>query len=209
MIKCPLCGSKTSFYLSFRHKDYRSCNNCHSVFLDEEYTISEEKEMKRYELHNTNINDFGYLKFIKPLSNYVENNFTNSDKGLDFGCGKEGVAAEYLSSKGLSLAMYDPYFHDNKHLLNETYDFIISIEVIEHFNNPDKEFALLYKMLKNGGQLILMTDLLSEDTDFLNWYYKNDETHVFFYSPKTFIYIKEKYGFDSIAIRERLIVLTK
>lgn len=209
MINCPLCGSKTNYYLSFRHKDYRICYNCDSVFLDEKDIISKDKEMKRYSLHNTSINDSGYLKFIKPLLDYVMQKFKNSDKGLDFGCGIEGVAAEYLSTNGLSVDLYDPYFHDNKHLLSETYDFIISIEVVEHFNNPDKEFGLLHKMLKKGGQLVLMTDLLSENTNFLNWYYKNDETHVFFYSPKTFLYIKEKYGFDSIFVNDRLIVLTK
>lgn len=35
-----------------------------------------------------------------------------------------------------------------------------------------------------------MTDLYKSDIDFPKWYYKNDPTHVFFYSDEAFKWIQ-------------------
>jgi hypothetical protein len=50
-----------------------------------------------------------------------------------------------------------------------------------------------------------MTDLLPEKEDFKNWYYKNDFTHVIFYTPKTLQWIQKKVGFKHLSIDNRLI----
>ena len=207
--KCSLCNLETKFYLSFRKKDYYICQNCGSIEMHPDFFISVEKEKKRYELHKSDILDIGYQRFVEPITNYVISNFSSRHEGLDFGAGNGQIIAKILKSKNIDIKVYDPLFHNDKSVLNSKYDYIIACEVIEHFHNPSNEFALLFSLLKTGGKLIIMTDPLKKETSFIDWYYKNDETHVFFYSNTTFQYIKNKYGFKSVDIKGRLIVFEK
>ena len=80
---------------------------------------------------------------------------------------------------------------------------------MEHFQEPAKEFRLLQKLLKKGGKLYCMTELLPKQDEFRDWYYKNDPTHVVFYSEKNLIWIKEAMGFEDVSVEGRLIVFTK
>ena len=69
-----------------------------------------------------------------------------------------------------------------------------------------KEFELLKSLLKPNGKLYCMTDLFSDTIDFEKWYYKNDETHVFFYQSETFQWIKELLNFSKVTVINRLII---
>ena len=100
---------------------------------------------------------------------------------------------------------YDPIFHKNPKLLDEKYDYIACCEVIEHFYNPKKEFALLKKLLLKGGRLYCMTEIYDQNIDFGSWYYKNDPTHVFIYQRKTIDWINTEFGFSDVNINGRLI----
>ncbi len=53
-----------------------------------------------------------------------------------------------------------------------------------------------------------MTDLYNEAIDFDSWYYKNDPTHVFFYTKETFEWIREKYNFLNVTIAHRFIIFS-
>jgi citrate lyase synthetase len=53
-----------------------------------------------------------------------------------------------------------------------------------------------------------MTDLYDESIDFAKWYYKNDVTHVFFYTKETFVWIQKEFGFRDLKIEKRLITYT-
>jgi len=83
-------------------------------------------------------------------------------------------------------------------VLNSTYDFIVSCEVIEHFYNPAQEFKLLNKLLKKHAPLVVKTDLHDSNTNFDTWYYRLDPTHVAFYSVQTLEWIRNSYGFKSL-----------
>jgi len=205
---CTLCGNEVIEILTFRDRKYFQCNNCGSIIMDPKFHIDNKKEKERYELHNTTIDDEGYINFIKPITDYVIENFNSTHMGLDFGSGEFAVLSEFLRRKGYNILNYDPYFNKDKSLLNKKYDLIISCEVVEHFYDPKDEFCLLKSLLKENGKLIIKTDLIKENTIFENWYYKNDETHVFFYSSKTFEYIKKWLGFKKLKIVDRLIILT-
>jgi hypothetical protein len=50
-----------------------------------------------------------------------------------------------------------------------------------------------------------MTLLYSKDIDFDTWFYRNDETHVFFYQAKTLEWIKNNFAFSRLEIEKRLI----
>ncbi len=206
-IKCPLCNSSSKYYITFRNKDYYMCEGCKSIFMDSKFYLDPEKEKDRYLLHNNDVDDLGYQKFVKPIIDYTIDNFTGSNPGLDFGAGHGPVISTLLKRMSYDIEMYDPFFHNQKELLKKKYDYIISCEVIEHFHNPAKEFLALKQMLNSGGKLILKTDILKPETDFSKWYYKNDSTHVFFYSIDSFDFIVKHFGFSKVFIDDRLIII--
>jgi SAM-dependent methyltransferase len=210
MTPCLLCHSESTaiFYEGTSHL-FCSCSHCGSVFRHPSNFISATDEKARYLTHNNDVNDPRYQDFVAPITERVIKDFKNGGFGLDFGAGTGPVITKILSENGYDLNLYDPYFHPDKNVLNETYDFIVCCEVIEHFNRPDKEFRLLKELLRPGGKLYCMTDLLCEREEFENWYYKDDPTHVIFYSEANLRWISEEMGFSEVEIEDRLIVFSK
>ncbi|MGM0568144.1 MAG: class I SAM-dependent methyltransferase [Elusimicrobiota bacterium] len=184
---------------------YYKCAGCFSAFLDPAYYLSKHKEKARYDTHNNDPFDSGYKNFVMPIVSEIKKKFSAKDPGLDFGCGSGAPISAMLSEEGYKIHRYDPFFVNNKRLLKNSYDYIACCEVIEHFHNPADEFNLLRKMLNKNGGLFCKTEIFSGDVDFEKWYYKNDPTHVFFYSREAFKFICEHFAFKSFEIRQRLI----
>lgn len=203
-VQCSLCGGSSNLFFEMPDKKYHQCGQCSGVFLDQACYVSREAEKKRYEEHNNDVNNPRYQKFVEPVVLKIQEKFSTEHKGLDYGAGTGPVVAKMLEDKGYFVELYDPYFRDNPEALQRKYDFIVCCEVIEHFNAPAKEFARLRSLLTPGGVLFCMTDPYSEDTDFKNWYYKNDPTHVFFYHQKSLLWIKSQYRFSGLKINGRL-----
>jgi hypothetical protein len=64
-------------------------------------------------------------------------------------------------------------------------------------------------MLKDNGLLGIMTKRLINFEKFRSWHYKNDPTHVCFYSDLTFEYIAEKWGYKLEIINSDSVILHK
>ena len=206
---CPLCNNSGKIFYSSKRHTFNQCDICKSIYLDNSFFLNTEKEKERYEEHNNNVNDKKYQKFVSPITSAIFNNHTKDEKGLDFGAGTGPVIAKVLSSKNYNLSLYDPFFHNNKELLNNKYNYIASCEVIEHFHKPYKEFALLKSLLNNEGHLYLMTNIYNDSIDFRTWYYKDDKTHVFIYTKETLQWIKKEFGFKSLNIEGHFIEFVK
>lgn len=204
-IKCTLCGLNVELYCEVKNKAYYKCTNCLSVFLDPRNLPSREEERSRYEEHNNNVEDLRYQEFVAPIVNAIKHNFTAEHVGLDFGAGTGPVITKLLRDNGYIIGLYDPLFWDHPGVLNEMYDYIACCEVMEHFHNPRKEFALLRSLLKPNGVLYCMTDLYSENIDFRRWRYKNDQSHVFFYHKHALEWIQSHMQFSRLEIKGRLI----
>ncbi len=166
---------------------------------------SPEREKARYETHMNDIRDPGYRNFVRPLTEMVMEFYRPGSLGLDFGAGTGPVAADILQGKNYDISLYDPFFWNDAGKLESTYDFVICSEVIEHFHRPAKEFALLRTLIRPGGSLFCMTELLTDDIDFSGWWYKNDETHVFFYHPDSVWWILSACSFDQAEIKSKII----
>ena len=209
--KCKLCHHKVKWYCDYFKipKSFYKCTNCKAIYRDFETFVDEETEEKRYRTHNNDVYDERYQKFVSPITNAVSEDFEQTAKGLDYGCGTGPVATFILEKKGYNIRLYDPFFYPDTSFENERYDFIICCEVMEHFFNPQVEFQKLKNLLKPNGKLYCKTKMITDEFSveaFKNWHYKNDPTHVFFYSPKTLQVIQEQFGFSSVTFDDKLII---
>ncbi|WP_304546347.1 class I SAM-dependent methyltransferase [Sulfurimonas microaerophilic] len=203
---CRLCGTQAQFFHQDKQKYFR-CPTCRAIFTAQEDLPNESSEKERYELHDTEI-DKGYKNFVSPIISHVVDEFSTEAKGLDFGSGRSKVISKVLEEHGVTINSYDPFFENNPELLEQKYDYITSCEVIEHFYEPNKEFTHIKEMLKEGGKLYLMTEIYNDSIDFASWYYKNDPTHVFFYTKESFEWIQKRFSFQNCTIHKRLVVFS-
>lgn len=206
---CPLCDGKTQPFAVHRNKAYLLCGQCHGVMMHPDHYLSPTLELNRYETHNNDIHDPGYRRFVTPLKDAVQQDFTPDAQGLDYGAGPGPALSTMLREEGYAMTLYDPFFWKDDTALARTYDFIVCCEVMEHFHHPKAEFQHLRRLLKPGGKLYLKTDFISESTDFATWYYKDDATHVFFYSRNSLEWISKHLDFPHLKIEGRVAILTR
>ena len=107
------------------------------------------------------------------------------------------------------MALYDIYYANDPLVLQTQYDFITSTEVVEHLANPRHELDSLWALIRPGGYLGLMTKLVKDQQSFSTWHYKNDLTHICFFSVATFKYLAEAWGADIEFIGSDVIILYK
>ena len=85
--------------------------------------------------------------------------------------------------------IYDPFYAPDSAVFQRQYDFITATEVVEHLHHPGAELDRLWACLKPGGPLAIMTKLVIARDAFARWHYKDDLTHVCFYSRPTFSWL--------------------
>ncbi|WP_109298761.1 class I SAM-dependent methyltransferase [Aquimarina sp. AU474] len=208
-MQCSLCASEVEEFSEIQARKYFNCTVCKGISLDPNNFLSAKDEKNRYQLHDNDINDSGYQKFALPIVNSVLEVFDPNHNGLDFGSGSGPVITSLLRKEGYKITTYDPFFDPNTNALKTTYDYIVCCEVIEHFFYPQKEFKLLYSLLKPNGVLYCKTNIYNSSINFKSWWYKNDPTHVFFYSNDALNWIAAKFGFKAIEIKSDLIIFEK
>ena len=113
------------------------------------------------------------------------------------------------SDDGFDISIYDLYYEDNKAVFDDEYDFICATEVIEHLADPVTEMKRLVSCLEPGGKLYILTQRYPSKEEFLDWYYKNDHTHISFFSKKTFDELAAILGVEAKIIDKTLVILTK
>lgn len=168
--------------------------------MDDMYLLSHKEEKKRYLEHNNTLKNKGYKEMLKKfiesgVSPYIKRSDKKNLQVLDFGCGPGPVLKLLLEKKDIAVDIYDPYFFPDKVYLNKRYDLITATEVVEHLKNPLFAWDLYVEHLRKNGCLAVMTLFHPGVENFLNWWYRNDPTHICFYSKKTFQWIETKYPF--------------
>ena len=64
-------------------------------------------------------------------------------------------------------------------------------------------------LLKSNGVFAIMTEILTPQIDFNQWYYKNDPSHIGFFSEKALNYLAEKWQAELYVISERVVIFKK
>jgi len=216
---CRLCTGTGKTFAECRKRRYLRCERCGSVFLARRDLPQRDAEQHRYTQHRNTEADAGYMRFLAPLMSAVRQQQSPlRHVGLDFGSGPEPVVARVLQREGFTVQLYDPFFaSDASVLVHGRYDFVICCEVMEHFFSPREEWRQLRALLRppsnSSSKVYAMTELLTREraedaAAFARWGYKNDFTHVFFYTPRALEYIRDNFGFASVDVTGRLIVFS-
>lgn len=205
---CSLCGIQGTIFREIKSRIYYHCPNCKSIYMDPKNYLAPQQEKERYEQHNNDVNDPGYQQFVSPIVKAVQKDYRPGAIGLDYGCGTAPVITKLLKDEGYELNLYDPFFANYPENLKMKYDYIVCCEVMEHFHSPREEFHKLRSLLKPRGTLYMKTSIYGDHINFDAWYYKNDPTHVFFYSKETLEWIQQHFQFSDLIIEEKYIKFT-
>lgn len=208
---CPLCSASAAFYHQDNKREYWQCSVCQLVFVPAQFHLSAQAEKAEYDLHENHFSDQGYQRFLLRALNPVMQRLTPPASGFDFGCGPNPVLAKLASEQGYKMAVYDLYYHhapEQQANLQRQFDFVMSTEVIEHVWQAAQTWAQLWQCVNANGLLTIMTKRVSELAAFKTWHYKNDATHICFYSIATFEYLAELLNAE-LSIVDRDVVIFK
>ena len=162
-------------------------------------------------LHENSISNKGYITYLNKIIKNTVNPFLNQgSRILDFGCGSEQTWADLLIDEGYTVTSFDPYFDSGKEWMSQNFDAITAIEVFEHLSSPSLELNTLTKCLSPGGYLIIRSMLHNNSwIDFSNWWYKDDPTHISFYSKDTINYICKEWKYELVQIKDQCEIVLK
>lgn len=192
---CPLCQTRDGeVYFEDSRRNYFKCRACNLVFVPPVYYLSSDEEKHRYDQHQNSPDDARYRKFLNRLFMPLQTQLRPGSRGLDFGSGPGPTLSKMFEEAGHSMAIYDSYYAKNESVWEQQFDFITASEVVEHLHQPGTELDRLWARLKPGGTLGVMTMLTPAREAFATWHYKNDMTHVSFFSRNTFGWLGDQWG---------------
>lgn len=175
-------------------RDYFECLRCGLVFLAPEQRLSSVAERAHYGSHDNRPDDPRYRAFLARVATPLVAQLPPGASGLDYGSGPGPTLSVLLEEQGFSVALYDPFFAPDPEPLERTYDFVTCTEAAEHFFEPGREFARLDALLRPGGWLGLMTELVPDERPFPDWYYARDPTHVSLFRATTLDFLARRFG---------------
>lgn len=197
MDSCPVCRNiDIQPFQTIKDRRYLRCGNCEATFLEPGQHPTPEQERCRYDQHNNDPADDRYVTFLRRLADPVLERIPAGSAGLDFGSGPAPVLADLLRAEGHDVHCYDPFYAPDREPLQgeHRYHFITCCEVAEHLHHPAAELDRLWKLLRPGALLAVMTEFQTDDERFAGWYYRQDRTHVVFYRERTFSVIARDLG---------------
>jgi len=211
---CPLCiQDDVRIYFQDGRREFYRCTVCSLVFVPPRQFLPAEEEKKRYDLHRNSPDDLDYRRFLSRLFIPMQQRLAPGSAGLDFGSGPGPTLSRMFEEAGHSMKTFDHFYEHVPAVLERRYDFITATEVVEHLHDPKKELERLWACLKEGGWLGIMTSHAVPQEAFPLWNYKNDPTHICFFSLKTFAWLALQWNAevtfadgDVVFFRKRSIV---
>jgi len=209
-IACPLCKSiNSSKFYKDKFREYLCCASCDFVFVPKVYHLSKTDEKLRYDTHNNDPYDDRYRAFLSQLLKPLLERIPEKSSGLDFGSGPGPTLSLMLEEYGHTMELYDKFYADNDSVFDKKYDFITATEVLEHLSEPMEEISRLSGILSNQGYLAVMTQILTSQIDFSSWYYKNDPSHIGFFTKKSLNFVASYLNIEVSFVSERVVFFKK
>lgn len=204
-MNCILCLSHSELFLTIHKRSYYLCPSCSLLFMDPSHHPSKESALERYNKHKNHISNPEYRAFLMKLAKPCMDIITKEARALDVGSGETKGMEILFRENGYHMESVDPYFHS--FFPTGSYDLITLNEVLEHMEHPREELTRLRKLLNPKGILAIGTSLWDDITDFENWHYTRDFTHVAIYHSKTMSTIKDAYHFHKLTIFKKNLFL--
>ena len=129
--------------------------------------------------------------------------------GLDFGSGPGPTLSVMLTEAGMKMEIFDKFYADNFAVFQKQYDFISASEVFEHLADPQMEIERLWRCLKPNGYLAVMTQMRLAEISFESWRYKDDDTHLSFFSHDTVRWLTKALGAELVYLAPNVFILRK
>lgn len=206
---CPLCHSPAVAFHTDKKRPYYRCSCCDLVHVPAAWHLDSQTEKAVYDQHENHVEDAGYRTFLSRLANPLLQRLPAGSRGLDFGCGPGPALAVMLREHGHEVALYDLYYAPDLTVFEQQWDFITATEVIEHLGQPGQELQRLWHCLKPGGLLALMTKRVTSPQAFSTWHYKNDPTHISFFSESTFQWLAAQWRAELEIVANDVVILRK
>lgn len=192
---CPLCRTdEPPLFAEVRGRPYYQCGCCRLIFLHPRLQPTPDIEKAQYATHENDPADPRYRNFLSRLAEPLLAKLPPAAEGLDYGAGPGPTLSVMLEERGFPMRIHDPFFAPHREVLDRTYDFITCTETAEHFFEPGREFDRFNRLLRPAGWLGLMTLRPDPDTNFADWHYPRDPTHVCFYGDATLAWIAGHFG---------------
>lgn len=210
-LRCPLCASTggSSHFHSDQQRDYYRCPHCQLIHVPPSQFLTRKMEQAEYDKHQNSPDDLGYRKFLSRLFTPLHTRLKPASHGLDFGCGPGPTLSLMFKEAGHRMSLYDPIYAPDTLTLKGPYDLITASEVVEHLHDPATELDRLWSILKPGGWLGIMTKLALDKDAFSRWHYKNDPTHVCFFSDQTMVWLAEQWQTKVLLIGNDVLLFQK
>lgn len=198
-MNCSLCDAAGCVpLLNDGRRSFFFCKSCELLFVPADDHISLDDEIKRYDLHDNGFSDNGYVRFLEEIVKVVEDLDPAGLRILDFGCGRNAVLSGLLQRKGFACDFYDPLYALGTRCLSEKYDIVVLCEVVEHLRNLKDEARIINNLLRQNGKVIVRTNPYPSREEFRTWWYKEDLTHINFFSRKSVDVFAMKIGCDRV-----------
>jgi hypothetical protein len=203
-MRCPLCDATgCARFFEDRRRSYYWCESCGLLFVPKAGHIAFEDEKKRYELHDNNIGNSGYVQFLEETVTVIEGLPMVDKRIIDFGSGKNRVLGELFRERGLFIDSFDPLYDIGKEFLNRKYTVLVLCEVIEHFRDLKHEARVIREMVDTNGVILLRTNICPPLENFSAWWYKEDMTHINFFTRKSIERFASEVGKVYVEQREK------
>jgi len=217
-MNCLICDGSMVFFLSkpfWAHGlevvDYWRCMGCGFVVSKTHVEMAPDTWAKvNYEYHASyqgKESDPGDPNWIARLQNQsrmindVEEIglLNRDDRWLDYGCGDGKLSALLQSEYNLRLLKYERYmprsedYLDSRELLPNTFDFVISTSVFEHFARRE-QFNAVHELVSERGVLGLHTLVCEAVPLDPTWYYMLP-VHSAFHTNKSMEILFHQWGY--------------
>ncbi len=210
--------------------DVKHCRECGNVYLSPRPDVSEFERIYPPTYHSLDFSEENYSLVHKVRSRLEANRLLRYCDGvpdnariLDVGCGDgfhlkllqqygqkgwtlEGVdldsrAVAIASKTGLTIHQGSV---EDLDFAGDQYDVVYTIQTIEHVAQPDAVLAAIFRILKPGGRLVIVTD----NTDSLDFTYFRKNywggyhfpRHWNLFNPRSLSRLAQKTGFEVSAI---------
>jgi 2-polyprenyl-3-methyl-5-hydroxy-6-metoxy-1,4-benzoquinol methylase len=216
---CILCNSeKISPLKKFSSHHLVRCANCGFVFCNRKPTIEELMSIYGYYPIFQEVSPITLKRYDEVLNSLQK--FRMTGNLIDIGCG-DGYFAERAMKHGWNV--FGTEFTDAKVEFNRRkgismhkgvldvknyspgyFDVIISIEVIEHINNPQEEVVKFSQLLRKGGAVYLTTPNFNSVSKLLlgmNWNIVSFPEHLSYYTQKTLKHLFKRHGFNTESLK--------